>query len=120
LISYLSLLPAGLGIILLGLPWSHAVFLIVGPVASAMFGLSGAFFNTNWFTILQEMIPGDKLGRVISLNMLGSFAAIPLSQALGGMLTDRLGPAMVFLLGGLLALSLNFLPLLVREVREME
>ena len=120
LISYLSLIPAGAGIVLFGLPWSHTAFLVVGPVASAMFGFSGAFFNTNWLTMLQEMIPGDKLGRVISLTMLGSLAAIPVSQALGGVLTDRLGPAMVFILGGLLALSTNFLPLLVRDVREMK
>ena len=120
LISYLSLIPAGAGIVLFGLPWSRTAFFVVGPVASAMFGFSGAFFNTNWFTILQEMIPGDKLGRVISLTMLGSLASIPVSQALGGVLTDRLGPAMVFILGGLLALSTNFLPLLVRDVREMK
>lgn len=119
LISYLSLIPAGSGIILFGLPWSHTAFFVVGPVASAMFGFSGAFFNTNWFTMLQEMVPGDRLGRVISISMLGSFAVIPVSQAVGGVLTDRLGPAMVFILGGLLALSTNLLPLLVRDVREM-
>jgi MFS family permease len=66
------------------------------------------------------MVPGSKLGRVISLNMLGSFALVTVSQALGGVLTDQLGPAMVFLLGGLLALSVNVLPLFVREVREMQ
>src|SRR5579872_3561749 len=120
LISYLSLIPASFGIVLFGLPWSHTAFFVVGPIAGVMFGLSGAFFNTNWFTILQEMIPGDRLGRVISLTMLGSFAAIPISQAVGGVLTDLLGPSLVFLLGGLLALSTNFLPLLVRDVREME
>lgn len=120
LISYLSLIPAGIGIVLFGLPWSHTAFFVVGPMAGAMFGLSGAFFNTNWFTILQEMIPGDKLGRVISLTMLGSFAAIPISQAVGGALTDLLGPATVFLLGGWLALSTNLLPLFVRDVREMK
>lgn len=52
--------------------------------------------------------------------MLGSLAAIPASQALGGVLTDRLGPAMVFILGGLLVLSTNFLPLLVHDMREMK
>jgi MFS family permease len=120
LISYLSLIPAGVGIILFGLPWSHTAFFVVGPIAGAMFGLSGAFFSTNWFTILQEMIPGEKLGRVISLTMLGSLAMVSVSQALAGMLTDRLGSAMVFLLGGLLTLFTNALPLLVRDVREME
>lgn len=120
LVSYLSLIPAGVGIVLFGLPWPATVFLVAGPLASSLFGLSGAFFNTNWFTILQELVPGNKLGRVLSLSLLGSFAMIPLSQALGGILTDQLGPANVFLLGGLLALSVNFLPLLVREVREMK
>src|SRR5215469_1357947 len=112
LILYLSLVPAGIGIVLFGLPWDQPVFFVVGPVASAMFGFSGAFFNTNWFTILQEMIPINKLGRVMSLSMLGSFALIPVSQTLAGVLTDRLGPAIIFLAGGLLALVFNLLPLL--------
>lgn len=85
-----------------------------------MFGFSIAFFNTTWYTILQEMIPGDKLGRVISLDMLGLFGLIPISEALGGVLTDRLGPAMVFLLGGSLTFCADLLPLLVHEVREMK
>jgi MFS family permease len=120
LIAYLSLMPAGAGLVLFGLPWSVPAFIVVGILASAMFGFSVAFFNTTWFTILQEMIPGDKLGRVISLDALGSFALTPLAEAFGGVLTDHVGPAMVFVLGGSLALTTNFLPLLVREVREME
>ncbi len=120
LISYLSLIPAGVGVVLLGLPWSHPAFFAVGPIASMLLGLGGAFFSTTWFTLLQEMIPGDKLGRVISLMMLGPLALLTVSQALGGVLTDALGPATVFLLGGSLALSMSFLPLLVREVREMQ
>lgn len=120
LLSYLSLMPGGIGIILFGLPWSREVFFIVGPLASALFGFSVAFFNTTWFTILQEMIPGDKLGRVVSLDMLGSFDLIPLAQGVGGILTDRLGPPMVFLIGGTMALCVNALPMLVRAVREMQ
>lgn len=120
LVAYLSLIPSSLGLVMFGLPWSHTAFLLIGPLASAMFGFSVAFFNTIWITIMQEMIPGDKLGRVISLDMLGSFALIPVSDALAGVLTDQLGPAMVFLLGGSFALVTNLLPLLVRQVREMK
>ncbi len=120
LLSYLSLIPSEIGLLMFGLPRSHAAFFIAGPLASAMFGFSIAFFNTIWYTLLQEMIPGDKLGRVISLDMLGSFAFIPVSDALAGVLTDRLGPATVFLLGGSLAFVINVLPLLVREVRELK
>ena len=117
---YLSLLPAGAGIVIFGLPWTPSLFFIAGLVASAMFGFSLAYFNITWYTILQELIPRDKLGRVVSLDAFGSFALIPVSEALAGVLTDWLGPALVFLLGGSLGLVMNVLPLLVRDVREMK
>lgn len=120
LLSYLLLVPAGMSILMIGLPWSANVFSIVGPIASVIFGFSSTFFNTIWYTILQETIPGDKLGRVVSLDMLGSFALIPVSEALSGILTDQLGPAKVFVIGGSLALCINVLPLLVQDVRKMK
>ncbi len=82
------------------------------------FGL--AFFNTIWFTILHETIPSDKLGRVISLDSLGSFIMIPIGEVVGGIMTDRIGPAMVFIFFGLFNLATTLIPLLVREVRELE
>lgn len=96
------------------------MFFLIGPLTSATFGFSVAFFNTTWFTILQETIPGNNLGCVISLDMLGSFALIPVSEAFAGVLTERSGPPLVFLLGGALALCMNMIPLLVRDVREMK
>lgn len=120
LLAYLSMIPAGIGLVLFGLPWSHTAFLVVGPLASAMFGFSIAYFNTVWFTIMHEMVPGDKLGRVVSLDMLGSFALTPISEALGGVFTDHFGPPMVFLLGGTLSLVTTLFPLIVRDVREMK
>lgn len=82
------------------------------------FGL--AFFNTIWFTVLHETIPSDKLGRVISLDTLGSFGMIPVGELLGGILTDRIGPSLVFIVFGLFNLVNGLIPLLVREVRELE
>ncbi len=41
-------------------------------------------------------------------------------EALGGILTDRVGPAFVFIFFGLFNLVNVLIPLLVREVRELE
>lgn len=116
LFAYLVLLLEGTVLIIFGLPWPHTAFFIIGPMANIMFGFSVAFFNTIWRTILQEMIPSDKLGRVTSLDMLGSFALIPVSEVLGGIFTDRLGAPTVFILGGLLTLLTNSCPLLMRNI----
>ncbi len=120
LLSYLSLALSCIGILLFGLPFPHGVEPLIASLASALVGFGLAFFNTIFFTILHETIPGDKLGRVISLDALGSFAMIPLGEALGGIMTDRIGPAQVFVFFGLFNLANVLIPLLVREVRQLE
>lgn len=120
LTAYLSLILSCAGILLFGLPFPRVAAPIIAPLASILVGFGLAFFNTIWFTVLHETIPSEKLGRVISLDTLGSFAMIPVGEALGGILTDRIGPAMVFIIFGLFNLANVIIPLLVREVRELE
>ncbi|WP_376793941.1 MFS transporter, partial [Thermogemmatispora sp.] len=117
LLAYLSLSLSSVGVLSFGLiPVAWAWWL--APLASLLVGFGLTFFNTVYFTILQEQVPGDKLGRVISLDTFGSLGISPLGQALGGILTDRIGAAAVFLLFGVLGLGGSLSPLLVREVRE--
>jgi MFS family permease len=120
LLAYLSLLVTNIGIIILGLPFPRSAAPIIGPSASALLGFGLAFFNTIFFTVLQERVPSDKLGRVMSIDILGSFAMIPIADILCGVATDHIGPALVFLLSGLLNLVLFIVPLGVREIRELE
>ena len=120
LLSYLSMAVSSAGLVLFGLPFPRGAEPVVASLASVLVGFGLAFFNTVFFTVLHETIPSDKLGRVISLDTLGSFAMIPLGDALGGILTDRLGPAFVFIFFGLFNLVNALIPLLVREVRELE
>lgn len=119
LMAYLSLVLSCVGILIFGLPFPRAAAPIIAPLASVLVGFGLAFFNTIWFTILHETIPSDKLGRVISLDTLGSFAMIPVGEAVGGVMTDRLGPAMVFIVFGTFNIVIALLPLLVRDVREV-
>jgi MFS family permease len=120
LLSYLSLALSSIGILMFGLPFPRGLEPVIASLASILVGFGLAFFNTIFFTILHETIPGDKLGRVISLDTLGSFAMIPVGEALGGIMTDRIGPAPVFIIFGLFNLANVMIPLLVREVREVE
>ncbi len=120
LLSYLSLTLSCLGILIFGLPFPHSMIFFIAPFASIFVGFGLAAFNTIFFTVLHETIPSDKLGRVISIDTLGSFAMIPVGELLGGIMTDRIGPALVFIISGLINLANVLLPLFVREVRELE
>lgn len=120
LLAYLSLTLSCAGILIYGLPFPPAAAPFIAPLAAMMVGFGLAYFNTIWFTILHETIPSEKLGRVISLDTLGSFAMIPIGEALGGIMTDRIGPAKVFVIFGLFNLANVLIPLFVREVRELE
>ncbi len=76
-------------------------------------------FEVLWLTLMQEKVPGDLLGRVTSVDMLGSFLLIPLGLAFTGGLVDRVGPAPIFLVGGLLSLILVIAGLRVQAIRDL-
>ncbi|HEY7418107.1 MAG TPA: hypothetical protein VH593_23205 [Ktedonobacteraceae bacterium] len=57
---------------------------------------------------------------MISIDSLGSFAMIPVAEALGGVAADHIGPALVCVLGGFVNIVLIPAALLVREIRELE
>ncbi len=120
LIAYLSTGLSCIGILIFGLPFPRVLAPVIAPLASVLIGFGLAFFNTIWFTILHETIPSDKLGRVVSLDSLGSFIMIPIGEVVGGIMTDRIGPTMVFVFFGIFNLAVVLIPLLVREVRELE
>jgi len=120
LLAYLSITLNSAGILIFGLPFPRTAAPIIAPLASVLVGFGIAFFNTIYFTILHERIPSEKLGRVISLDTLGSFAMIPVGEAVGGILTDHIGPALVFIIFGAFNVVNSLIPLLVREVRETE
>ena len=53
---------------------------VVFAVAAAAFlaGLGHEVFSTGWNVAMMENIPGDKLSRVSSYDMLGSFVVMPI------------------------------------------
>jgi hypothetical protein len=60
------------------------------------------------------------LGRVFSIDVLGSFVLMPLGFAGVGVLADQLGAPMVFILGGTITIFLTLLALLHPAIRNLD
>jgi hypothetical protein len=82
-------------------------------------GIGGACFDVIWHTVMQELVPSEYLGRVLSLDMLGSFCMIPLGLALAGGLAGVLGAGTILILGGSITAGLALMALSVREIRTL-
>lgn len=54
-------------------------------------GACNMFFYFIWETSLQELVPEEKFGRVASLDMLGSFALLPVGYLLTGWAAEGIG-----------------------------
>jgi MFS family permease len=69
------------------------VFPHVGLMLAAGFiaGLAIEQFGIAWETTMQEHVPPDKLARVYSYDMVGSFVAIPVGQTLAGPIAEAVG-----------------------------
>ncbi|GHO56596.1 MFS transporter [Ktedonobacter robiniae] len=120
LLIFLGLIGLSAAMITFGLPLPKSWEPVVVTVAALIGGGCLGFFSIIWITLLQEKVPGDKLGRVSSIDMLGSFALLPIGYALVGVLTDLFGAAPVFVVGGIVSLALCLIALSFRGVRELQ
>jgi hypothetical protein len=116
LLAYLGLGLAGLGLLVLGLPVPLAVTV---PAALAN-GAALEAFGQVWTNTLQELVPSEQLGRVASIDMLGSFVLLPVGYGLTGWLTGQLGAAPVFILGGGTTVVLAALALSRPAIRRLD
>jgi hypothetical protein len=83
-------------------------------------GMATSVFALIWTHTLQEMVPGNRLGRVYSIHMLGSFVFLPIGFGLSGWATDRFGAPNVFLIGGLVTMVLPLVGLIHPAVRNLD
>jgi MFS family permease len=120
LLAYSGIIVGSVALILYGLPLPLGLRPAVALGASFVIGAGLGLFTVIWETVLQELVPADKLGRVSSVDWLGSFALQPVGYAVVGVLTDRVGPAWVFVGAGAANLLLNLLALTVRGIRELD
>lgn len=95
------------------------------PVLAVMavnfvFGVFFSFFDLIWTATLQEMVPREKLGRVSSVDQLGSFVLLPIGYGVAGWATDILSAPVVFVVGGIGTALLTALAMLHPAIRKVD
>jgi len=91
------------------------LLVVVGFVA----GVGLEQFGVAWETTMQEHVPADKLARVYSYDMVGSFIAIPIGQVLAGPLAQSVGLEPALIGAGVLILLAVLGMLSSRDVRHL-
>ncbi|RZQ60791.1 MFS transporter [Amycolatopsis suaedae] len=94
---------------------------LVVPLLAAMFlaGIALEVFVVAWDVSLQENVPPDKLARVYSYDMVGSYIAMPVGEVAAGPIAARFGMENTLLAGGVLIVLATALALGSREVRKL-
>ncbi|WP_458122425.1 MFS transporter [Paenibacillus sp. Z6-24] len=86
-IGYGGALLSGIALFLLSvITWTPGLIMVM-----MLEGFGLMMFALVWETSLQEMVPTESFGRVVSLDMLGSFALLPVGYLLVGWLADQIG-----------------------------
>ena len=116
LFGYLATMINGAILLLFGLKLPIPV--LVGSMF--VFGVCMSVFGLIWTNTLQEMVPHDKLGRVYSIDALGSWVLLPIGFAIAGWATDLVGAPMVFLVGGVGTIALTLLGLSHPAIRNLD
>ena len=116
ILGYLATMMTGMILLLFG--WKLPIPVLVAGMFVG--GMCTSVFTLIWTHTLQEMVPGDLLGRVYSIDALGSFVLLPVGYALAGWATDLFGAPAVFLTGGLGTITLTLIALSHPAIRGLD
>jgi len=92
--------------------------LLVAIVVAIGMGLAIGYVNVASMSWLQKRVPAEKMGRVMSLVMLGSFGLVPISNFLAGVLADN-HLMLMFGGAGLILVLMSLFSLTNRDIRAM-
>lgn len=111
------------GVLLSGLALLALPFAPNPAVAIALFALEGfglMIFGLIWEISLQELVPQEAFGRVASLDMLGSFALLPVGYIVVGSLADAFGGVITMALFALTGIACTALVLMNPAIRKFQ
>lgn len=111
-LMYGGLAVAGLTLGLLGAPLPLGALALLALINGAALEIAGLA----WLNTLQQYVPHERLGRVASIDALGSFALLPVGYALAGWATDLLGAPVLLLLGGGVTMFIAMLALVCQPI----
>jgi MFS family permease len=103
---------------LLALMGMAAPLLLILP-AAMLAGIGLELYGVFWDTTLQEHIPDEKLSRVSSYDVLGSFALIPVGVAVMGPISGAIGVADTLMGAALVVVVATLAVISVADVRNL-
>lgn len=114
--AYGAVVICGFAVLSMGLPIGSIGVII----ASFINGVGITAFGLIWTNMLQELVPRERLGRVVSIDLLGSFVLLPVGYGLTGLAADHIGTGLIFIIGGALTVGLMGLGLLHPSIRGLD
>jgi MFS family permease len=87
--------------------------------AAFIAGIGIELFSVSWETTMQEHVPADKLARVYSYDMLGSYIAMPIGEVVVGPVGQAVGVRPTLVGAGVLAGVAVLGMLASRDVRHL-
>ncbi|MBO1624630.1 MFS transporter [Bacillus arachidis] len=116
LLAYGGVLISGMSLLLMSfVSWAPG---LVGLMALEGFGIM--IFGLIWETSLQELVPEEAFGRVASLDMLGSFALLPLGYVVVGWVANIIGGTVTITILAIAAIVVVVIALLVPSIRQFD
>jgi MFS family permease len=90
------------------------------PILMLLMFMEGAglmLFGVIWEISLQELVPEEKFGRVASLDMLGSFALLPVGYLLTGWVAEWMGEISTLITFSLIIVTISIVVMFSKGVR---
>jgi len=115
-LAYIATLLSGAGVAVFGLTLNIPIL----AAAAFMSGIFISLFGLIWTNSLQELVPRHLLGRVSSIDALGSFVLLPIGYGIAGRATDLVSAPLVFAIGGSITVILALLGLAHPAVRKLD
>ena len=117
---YGMMIGISMAFILFGLPLPHGIEPLIACLAMVFVNFGLAVYQILWLTVMQEIVPDDRLGRVSSIDQLGGYGLWPVGFVLAGVIADHISPSWVFIGAGILNIGLYSFGLCVRSVRRLQ
>ncbi len=83
-------------------------------------GIGVTIFTIVWTSSLQEIITTENLGKVYSIDMMGSYTLLPVGYMLTGTIVGLIGESRTFIVGGLVTITLIIIGFLHPKVRKFD
>ncbi|MGE7884614.1 MFS transporter [Bacillus sp. NPDC094077] len=116
LLAYGGVLISGLALLIMPfISWAPVLIVLM-----AIEGFGMMIFGLIWETSLQELVPEEAFGRVASLDMLGSFALLPLGYVVVGWLANVIGGEVTILMLALLVIFTIAIAVSVPSIRKFD